>query len=489
MKWYQLLSVSLIVCIGFTGVVAAQETITVTQEQPFELHRFTLENGLRVWHQPRPDSKSVIVFLVAHVGVRNEEQSNNGISHYLEHMLFTGTERWDEDEIKDIVDKRGGHWNGWTGTERTMYFAEMAAPVFEIAMEWVSQVVFHATFPEDKVDKERNVVFQEKWGKYGWLINTGRRVLDTFGLGYDLDRTVEQFVYPKSSLTQGYYWEDEALEQIDREALLAYYRTYYVPNNATLLIVGNVTPEQVSAATRQFFGDIPTGIAPVRPATPPEPEAGPYHAVIRGPLPTYQARLSMGARTVGPTHSDRWPLDVLGDMLNTSLYKEIRYKRGLVYGVWAYNATYSDVGRFEIGTRSEGDQRELIQQIIAEHLDAIRQGDIDPEKLADAKNALKGRWALRMENNFGRVHWLNNWTLSLADTEPVPDYTANIEAVTPADLTRVLNTYFTPERSYMVTHVPILTVYSGAWLSAGFLGFGVVAIIVFRKRRKKTRKA
>jgi len=485
MKWQYLFSVSLIACIGLSVVAGAQETVSLTQQQPFELHRFTLDNGLRVWHQPRPDSKSMVVFLMAHVGERNENTSNNGISHYLEHMLFTGTEKWDENEVSEVVDKRGGHFGSWTSMEYTAYFAEMASQDFDIAMEWVSQVVFRATLPEEKVEKERNVVFQEKWGKYGWIINTGDRILERLGLGWNLWRTVEQFVYPNSSLTLHYYWEDDGPERIDRDALLTYYRTYYVPGNTTLLIVGNVTPEQVSAATQRFFGDIPQGVVPVRPKTPAEPQNGPYHAVIRGPIATNQARIRMGARTVGQSHPDRWVLVVLGEMLNTSLSQEIRHKRGLVNGIWAYNFTYSDVGRFEIRTRSEGDKREEIQQIIKNHLDAIRRGDIDPEKLADAKAALKGRWALDMEDNFGRISWLNDWPLVLTHEEPVPDCIAEVDAVTPEDLARVLNTYFTPERSYVVMHVPILTVYRGAWLGGGFLGFCIMGIVIYQKSRKK----
>ena len=489
MKWQHSILAVVVSCLVLTHAVAAQDaTWQARQEHPFELHRFTLENGLRVWCQPRPDSKSVVVFLVVRIGVRNEEKANNGISHYLEHMLFTGTERWDEDEIKEIITKRGGHWNGWTGTERTMYFAEMAAQDFDIAMDWVSEIVFHSTFPEEKIEKERNVVFQEYWGKYGWFYNTFRRVFVSLGLGYNLGRTVERFVYPDSSLTLGYEWADEALDKIDREALLAYYHTYYVPNNATLLIVGNVTPEQALETTQHYFGSLEKGESPKIPEMPEVPDDGPYHAIIRGPEATYQCRLRMGTRTVGPTHPDRWTLDVLSEMLRTSLYKEIRHKRGLVYAIWAYNHMYSDVGRFEIGTRSEGDKRELIQHIVEEHLEKIRQGEIDPQKVAEAKTALKGRWALNMEKNFGRVQWLNGWVLSLADDEPVPDYEANIDAVTPEDLTRVLKTYFVPERSYVVMHLPILTVYRGAWIAGGMLVLIGLGILYHRRQKKRKRR-
>jgi len=102
-------------------------------------------------------------------------------------------------------------------------------------------------------------------------------------------------------------------------------------------------------------------------------------------------------------------------------------------------------------------------------LEKIRQGEIDPEKFAEAKTALKGHLALSMETNFGRVHWLNRWVLALADDDPVPDYEAMIDQVTPADLTRMLTTYFVPQRSYVLMHVPILTVYRGVWIAGGVI--------------------
>lgn len=135
------------------------QTDITTSSQPFELHRFTLDNGLTVWCQPRADSKSVVVFLVVRAGSRYENHENNGMSHFVEHMVFCGTERWNENEIGEIIRKRGGKSNGWTSEENTVYYAEVAAQDFEIALDWVTEVVFHATFPADKVDKERNVIF------------------------------------------------------------------------------------------------------------------------------------------------------------------------------------------------------------------------------------------------------------------------------------------------------------------------------------------
>ncbi|MBU1750046.1 MAG: insulinase family protein, partial [Chloroflexi bacterium] len=201
---------------------------------PWPLQRTTLANGLRVWCQYRPASTSVAALLVIPVGSRHETPADNGISHFVEHLLFTGTERWTEEEIKEVIARRGGRWNGLTGPERTTYLAQLAAADLDVALDWLAQVVFCPTFPPDKVDKEREVIFQERWGHYGWLINT----LDALGFGYEVDREVRRALFPDSTLGLRIVGEDASLESLDRAALLAYYQAYYTPDHAVLIVVG-----------------------------------------------------------------------------------------------------------------------------------------------------------------------------------------------------------------------------------------------------------
>jgi predicted Zn-dependent peptidase len=470
-----------------TNPIFTQETELdfVTSNKPFELYRFTLDNGLRVWCQPRSDSKSVIAFMVIRAGSRYENSSNNGVSHYVEHMVFTGTERWDEKEIKDIISKRGGRWNGWTSEEKTIYYAEVPARDFGILMDWISEIVFHPTFPEEKIDKERKVIFQENWGKYGWIVNT----LIKLGFGYELRRSIESAIFPDSTLSFRILGEDKSLENIDREVLVDYYQNYYMPNNATLIVVGNVTQQQVLEKSEMYFGDIKKKKAPDLPKTPELPNDGPHKAIVRGPLATDQCELRIGARTVGLKHPDRWPLEVLREVLYKSLIKEIRYKRGLVYSLGAYNRLYTDAGYFVVYTYSEKADRDLIQKIIEEYLEKIRRGDIDPEKVSEAKTALKGRWALSMETNYRRAAWLEDWTFVLAADEPVPDYESMIDLVTPEDLSRVLKTYFTPKQSFVGMHLPVVTVKSGVRAFVIIILLVFAGLIIYKIRRKKKKKS
>jgi predicted Zn-dependent peptidase len=428
------------------------------QSEPFLLYRTTLPNGLRIWIQPRPDSESVTTLLVVGAGSRYEDASNNGASHYVEHMLFTGTERWSEEEIKDVIARRGGRWNGWTGSEQTTYFAHVAATDLDIALDWLAELVFHPTFPEDKVDKEREVIFQERWGRYGWLINT----LDSLGFGYELDRDVQRALFPDSTIGLRIVGEDASLEGLDRAALLEYYGRHYTMDNAVLIVVGGASQEQLLDRAAHYFGSLERSGHPAKPETPSLPAGGPFQVVVRGPMATAQVSMMMGARTVGRADPDRWALEVLARMLGKDLREEIRYQRGLVYGLGAYNVHFDDAGYFVVGTTSGRQSKEEILQTIEQHLDRVRRGEIDADAVEEAKAALKGSWALAMEDNVERAKWLAQWPSLLPAHEVVPDYPAQIDAVTPEDLSRVVAAYFVPERSYVGLHEPVATVASGA---------------------------
>jgi predicted Zn-dependent peptidase len=457
-----------------TAKGAAQES------EPFPLQRHTLSNGLRVWCQPRPDSESVVALLVIRAGSRYEDLSNNGVSHYVEHMLFTGTERWSEEEIKEIIRRRGGHWNGWTSEEKTTYFAHVAAQDFDIALDWLAELVFHPTFPADKVGKEREVIFQERSGRYGWLLNT----LDALGFGYELDRDVRRALFPDSTLGLRVVGEDASLESLDRARLLDYYQRHYTPENTVLIVVGNVTPEGVFERAEVYFGDLERNGRPSSPDTPPLPDEGPHEVVVRGPLLTERVHLMVGGRTVGRTHPDRWTLEVLAEILGEDLMEEIRYRRGLVYGLWTYNVSFDDTGYFVIYTTSERGNREAILSTVEEHLERVRRGEVDAQRVAEAQAALKGRWALAMEDNVGRARWLAQWSAVLSADEPVPDYQAAIDAVTPEDLSRVMETHFTPQRRYLGLHQPVATVASGARAAGVVVGVGFSAWVARRLWRR-----
>ncbi len=454
---------------------------TSSSHDPAAVQRFLFPNGLRVWIEPRPESESVTALLVVRVGSRYETRANNGISHFVEHMVFDGTEKWPtEEEVADAITHRGGHWNGWTNEETTTYFVQLAQHDFDLALDWLSQVVFHPTFPADKVDKERDIIFEEKLGRYGWLLNA----LDALGLGYDLDREVRRALFPSSTLGLRIVGEDASLDKITRQSLLDYYHAHYLPPNSALIIVGNVNVEQAHAKAMTYFGQSPAkDTNPIVPATPPLPGRGPQRVTVRGPFPTDQSTLLIGMRTVNHSHVDRWPLEVLAEAMEEDLLKDIRYRRGLVYGLGAFNDQFVDTGYFGIVTQAETRKRIEVQRIIEQHFERMRRGEITAEQVANAQTALKGRWALDMEDGSQRAAWLAQWAFEVGE-QPIPNYAAAIDAVTVIDLKRLVETYYTPARRFIGLHYPIVTVPRGARLLGMITGLGMLVWLGRKLRRR-----
>jgi predicted Zn-dependent peptidase len=462
-------------------MINAVSTAPRISHDPSVVQRFLLPNGLRVWIEPRPESESVTALLVVRASSRYETRANNGISHFVEHMVFDGTEKWPtEEEVADVITHRGGHWNGWTDEETTTYFVQLAQHDFDLALDWLSQVVFHPIFPADKVNKERDVIFEEKMGRYGWLINA----LDALGLGYELDRSVRRALFPGSTLGLRIIGEDASLDKITRQSLLDYYHAHYLPTNSALIIVGHVDVEQARDRAMAYFGQLPTKADnPIGPATPPLPQHGPHHVTVRGPLPTDQSFLAIGMRTVSEAHPDRWPLEVLAEVMEEALLKDIRYRRGLVYGVSAFSNQFADAGYFGIFTQAESKKRADVQQTIEKYFERVRRGEITAEQVTNAKAALKGSWALDMEDGSRRASWLSQWAFESSE-RPIPDYAAMIDAVTISDLQRMVETYYTPERRFTGLHHPIVTVPRGARI----LGLAATASMLIWLWRKWLRR-
>jgi len=357
------------------------------------------------------------------------------------------------------------------------------------ALDWLAQIVFHPVFLPEKLDKERQVIFQERWGRNGWIINA----LDSLGFGYELDRAVQRALFPESSLDVRTTGEDESLDRLDREALLRFYGRYYTPDNATLILVGAVSPEDAAVLAENCFGALEPHGRPAPPTTPPLPLVGPHNVVVRGPMATDQVRFVAGARTVGRFHRHRAALDILATLVEGALTREIRYRRGLVYGLSASNVLYDDTGYFAITTTSKSGNEEIIREEADAFLERVSRGEIGAGTVAVAQRALKGRWLLSMEDNVARAKWLAEWSSALAPNEPVPDYRAALDAVQPEDLAEVVALYFTPERRFEGLHLPVVTLtgsVEGALIAAAlFAGVSATRRLSRRRRAGRPRAA
>jgi len=427
----------------------------LSEEGMFDLRRTRLANGLRVWVKARPGTGTVVLLLQVPVGSRHETKANNGISHFLEHMLFTGTARWSEEEVVEVIRRRGGESNARTAREDTVFWLHLKSEDLDLGLDWLSEVIFRPRLDEDKFDKERQVIIQEKGGEIGALEQVGDWIED-HGLGWNVFRAVRHRLYPKSSLLLPVIGVDGSLRRITYEQLVDHYHQHYLPNNMTLIAVGDIDADRLVEHAGQRLGGFAGGALPARPATPPATTAG-FDLRLRGPNVNEQGQILLGAPLPGLNHPDRWALGVLADILNTSLTQDMRFKRGLVYGIDVYPAQYSDVGQFVVYTTADSSKFDEIIAEVERRLDEAGRGELEPNTVLEAKSALRGRLLLGLETNADLGWWLAEMSLFLPDQEPMPDMFAAVEAVTPADVARVAREYLSPARRYRAIHRPGVT--------------------------------
>ena len=450
-----------------------------------DLHRSRLANGLRLWVKPRPGTSTVILLLQVPVGSRHETQANNGLSHFVEHMLFTGTARWSEQEVVDLIRRRGGESNARTAHEDTVLWLHLKAEDLDLGLEWLGEVALRPRLSEAKFKKERQVIIEEKGGEIGAFESVGELIED-LGLGWNVFRAVKRRLYPKSSLLLPVIGKDRSLRRIRYADLLEFYRRHYVPNNMALIVVGDVDPARVAERAAHHLGGFPAGDLPPRPASPVPPATG-FNLRLSGPNLNDQGQLLLGAPLPGLNHPDRYALGVLAELLDTVLTQDIRYQRGLVYGIDVYPSLYTDVGYFVVYTTADTAKFPEILAEVEARLDQALAGGFDEAAVAEARDAIRGRMLLGMESNADVGWWLAEMSLFTPEDQPVPDLFAEVERVTAADITRVARAYLRPEQRFRSIHRPALTpstVAKPALLSAG-LGLAALGAWWVARRRKQ----
>lgn len=447
------------------------------------MQRYTLKNGLRIWCAPRPNTQTVALVAQFPVGSRSENDENNGISHFLEHMVFTGTERWNESDVTDVVRRRGGECNAQTSREETIYYLHVAAQDLEFGLDWLHQLLFKPTLSADKFEKERQVIISEKGGEYDYL-QRAWEWLENHNLGWSVSRTIRRRLFPDSSFLLGVIGTDRTLKALTYQEVIDYYQRHYSPNNMTLLVVGDVDPAQVFALTERQFGDIPARPAPgVFPSS--NLVTKPFHVRMHGPTPNQQGQYMLGALLGPGNHPDRFAWYVIGEILENAYLQEIRYEHGFSYDVQAYPVLYTDVGYFNIYTTARLDDFEAIKAVLIKHLDRLVAGDISEQELREAKAALRGQILLELQDNLEYAMWLSNDALFFqGDTAPTEDYLEAVEALSLADVHRVACHYLTPEKRFSIEHRPPQVRKPLTTVSA----IGVASAALFFTQRRRQRR-
>ena len=391
-----------------------------------------LDNGLRILTSAMPHTRSVSIGFFVGVGSRYESDEQSGVSHFIEHMVFKGTaKRPTARDIAVAIEGIGGFFNASTGREASTYWAKVAQPHLDIAIDVLVDMLRHAKFEPEEINRERRVIIEE--------INL---TLDTpDSLVYLL---INELVWPNHPLGRYIAGTKESLSTLDREDLLTYLKRHYRPNNTVVSVAGNVEHEAVVGKMVAFLGDWAVGEAPssYRPAE--DNQAEPRLRVHY--RETEQAQLCLSVPGIPREHPDRFKLrllnTVLGEGMSSRLFTEIREKRGLAYSIYSYASAVNDTGA--VGVYAGVDPRRIkdaIKAILAEW-DRLRQEGVPADELVKAKEFVKGRLLLQMEDSFSVAAWLGRQEVLSPEVLTVDEVIEAIDAVAATDIQRVAQGLF-----------------------------------------------
>lgn len=384
-----------------------------------------LPNGLRILTATMPHTHSVSLSLYVGTGSRYERDEQAGISHFLEHMLFKGTEkRRTAKEIAEAIDGVGGAMNGGTDREYTIYYIKVAKPHRELAMDILMEMVRRPLIEQDEVEKERHVILEE----LAMVEDNPSQIADLL---------LDSIMWPQNPLGRDVAGTPESVAAIDRESMLTYLHDQYRSNNIVVSVAGNVSHSEIVEQVTAGLGDWESGgVAALSPA----PSVNGTRCAVQYKK-TEQAHVSIATPGFHLNHPDRHALSflsiILGEGMSSRLFVELREKRGLVYDVHTYVSQFLDAGAFHVYTGVDPKNAVEALKVILNELALLEADGPSEEELHKARELSKGRLMLRMEDTRAVSGWIGGQQLLLGKVRSVDDAVAEMDAVTIDDVRRV----------------------------------------------------
>lgn len=395
--------------------------------------RTILENGLRVVSSTMPHTRSVSVGLYVAAGSRYEHDDIAGVSHFLEHMLFKGTTRRPTAQhISEEIEGVGGTMNAATDKELTVYWAKVGQQHFERCMDVLADALLESTMDPAEIEKERQVIIEE-------LAMTEDSPGDIAAL------LIDEVLWPDQPLGRDVGGSQKSVAAITRDQIVGFVDKHYTPENTVLSVSGNVSHDEVVALATRLYGawGRSTAGAWYRAEDKPSPR------VALKSKKTEQAQVCIGLQAYSSVHPDRYALDlmntVLGEGMSSRLFVEIREKLALAYDVHSYVAHFQDAGALVVSAGVDPKRVEPTIQAILSELRKLRDG-VPEAELRKAKELIKGRLQLRMEDTRAVSSWLGTQELLRNEILTVDQALEIIEAVSESDVNRVADHLLRPER-------------------------------------------
>ena len=395
-------------------------------------NEYTLPNGLRIIHDPTLSKVAYCGFAID-AGTRDEAEHEQGMAHFVEHLIFKGTEKRKAWHILNRMENVGGDLNAYTNKEETVVYSAFLTEHLERALELLGDIVFHSTFPQHEIEKETEVIIDEI---QSYEDTPSELIFDDF----------EDMIFRNHPLGRNILGKPELLRSFRTEDVLSFTCRFYQPGNMVFFVQGQYDFRRIIRLAEKYLSDVPAGEVNSRRVPP--PLYAPEHLTVA--KDTHQAHVMIGSRGYNAYDDKRTALYLLNNILggpgmNSKLNVSLRERRGLVYNVESNLTSYTDTGAFCIYFGTDVEDMDTCLKLTYKELKRMRDTKMTSSQLAAAKKQLIGQIGVASDNFENNALGMAKTYLHYHKYESSELVFKRIEALTAEQLLEVSNEMFAEE--------------------------------------------
>lgn len=398
-----------------------------------QIKQTTLKNGLRIITSERPQNETVSLGIWVNTGSAYETEEINGISHFVEHMVFKGTQKRTSLQISEEIENVGGQNNAYTSREFTAFYAKMLKNDTELAADVITDFVTNPTFPEDEMVKEKEVVVQE----IKQTIDTPDDVIFDF---------FQEKAFPDEPIGRTILGPAEKVRSFTPQDLHNYMHRNYAAENMVVAAVGNLRHSDFVKMIESRMGHYQSDTNFIKA---PQIYKGGFYVEKK---PIEQAHFLLGFRGVEYYNPMYYPVSVFstlfGGGMSSRLFQEIREKRGLVYTVYSFTNSHTQSGIFGIYAGTSSEELKKMAPVVADEIKKVVQEKVSPAELNRAKVQLKASMLMALESSSSTAEVIARQMLLYNRVMPTEEIVNRIEAVTLDDIQQAAQFLFSSHPTY-----------------------------------------
>jgi predicted Zn-dependent peptidase len=397
-------------------------------------NKTVLDNGIRIVSHEMPDNRSVSLGIWVENGSRHESDVENGMSHFIEHLLFKGTERRSAAEIAEEMDAVGGVLNAFTSKENTCYYAKVLDENLPLAIDLLTDIFLQSSFDAEEIERERSVILQE----ISQAEDTpDDYVHDLFNLDFFQNHPIGRPICGRA----------ETVSRFRRDDIVNFFKSRYLPQRVIVSAAGNLRHAALVEEMARRLGSVPNGGTGGHAF---KPEINPSPQMARGVYPHVksleQVHLCLGVAGIHQAHPKRYVAYVLNTLLgggmSSRLFQEIREKRGKAYSVYSFSSSYKDVGYLGVYAGTSLESIEEVVELIARELQKLAAGEVTEEELRRTRGQLVGGTMLGLESTDSWMSHIARNEIYFGRAVATDEICRRIRAVSRADVIELASELF-----------------------------------------------